>query len=225
MREGRYNWLKKAWWHRKRCEKDCERQVSYKYSGDGDEYVWVAQALKDIVKRKAYGDICGLLDKVSLPAGEKLEVEECQRLDQGDASRLFVCTRDNKRDYEVLEHLRFEDSPMGGWQAYLLAQLWYSLPMWWHANCHRRYYVYSKEELATFYHRRGSDFDGDMVSESDVIPEVCEKEGKYCISCSFWSDFGGLRREYVEIELNNDRLERWHVLEEILYEYHCGIVF
>ena len=226
MRAGKGNWLTRAWWHRKKCERCYAKLVRVKQNGDVGEFVRVAQALKGLVKEKAYGEIMYLLNKTSLPADARLEVEECHRRGNGAVSRLFVCMHDNVRDYEVFEHLRFENSPMGAWQAYLLAQLWHYLPLWWHANYSKRFYVYSKEDLADIKPYRNNDFGVDVVSGFDVTPEIYERSGRYYITSCFWTEFGGLRREYVEVTLKDNRLEGWLVFkEEILYEYHCGICF
>lgn len=226
MIEGIENWLTKAWWHRKRCERCYAKLIRGKQNLDVGEYVRVAQALKGLVKKKAYGEIMNLLNKTSLPATARLDVEECQKQGSGAVSRLFVSTPGIDRDYEVFKHLRFEESPMGAWLAYLLSQMWHYLPLWWHANYSRRHYVYSKEDLAEIKPYRNNDFEVDVVSGFDVTPEIYGGGGRYYITSCFWTEFGGLRREYVEVTLKDNRLEGWLVFkEEILYEYHCGICF
>jgi len=226
MIEGKENWLTKAWWHRKRCERCYAKLIRGKQNVDVGEYVRVAQALKGLVKKKAYGEIMNLLNKASLPATARLDVEECQRQGSGAVSRLFVSTPSNDCDYEVFKHLRFEESPMGAWQAYLLSQMWHYLPLWWHANYSRRHYVYSKEDLAEIKPYRNNDFDVDVVSGFDVTPEIYGGGGRYYITSCFWTEFGGLTREYVEMVLKDNQIKEWFVFKvKNIYKYQCGIFF
>lgn len=226
MREGKENWLTKARWHQIRCERCYNRLIVDRQNMAGEESVRIAQALKDIVKRGAHGEINNLLDRTSLPALMKLEVEECQRRGTGDVSRLFVSTQDNDCDYEVFKHLRFEDSPMGAWQAYLLSQLWHYLPLWWHANYSKRRYVYSKEDLADITSYRKGEFDVEAISGIDVTPEIYEKGRRYYVTCCFWTEFGGLVREYVEMKFKDNLLEElFEFKRKTIYEYECGLLF
>ena len=226
MREGKENWLTKARWHQIRCEKCYAKLIRGKQNVDIGEYVRVAQALKGLVKKKAYGEIMNLLNKTSLPATARLDVEECQRQGSGAVSRLFVSTPSNDCDYEVFKHLRFEDSPMGAWQAYLLSQLWHYLPLWWHANYSKRRYVYSKEDLADITPYRKGEFDVEAISGIDVTPEIYEKGRRYYVTCCFWTEFGGLVREYVEMKFKDNLLEElFEFKRKTIYEYECGLLF
>ena len=60
----------------------------------------------------------------------------------------------------------------------------------------------------------------------DLAPEIVLDNGIYYVSCCFWSDFGGLEREYVKITLKDGRLDEFFEFDlETLFEYNCGIIF
>lgn len=204
------------------------------------EYVNIARELREAVARKEYASFLRILDKASLPPETSLEVRECRATTFGDESELFILHPDGRRDKDVFATLRFEDSPMGAWQAFLLHQMWHYLPLWWHSNYARRYYVYSKEDLKEItlrqsmedsFLRRRMNLLGCRAASKDpdalaLAPEIHAEDGKYVVSCCFWSDFGGLTREYAEIDLTDGRMERFFIVDEkVLFAYDCGYLF
>lgn len=208
------------------CSSNYSTMVGAKQNQCRDDYVRIAKSLKKLVEEKSYQDIIKLLDKVSLPSAMKLGVQECEHQGSGATSRLFIDSPENARDYNIFEHLKFEDSPMGAWQAYLLCQIRHYLPLWWHANYDRRDYIYTREDFADITHFIDRGFNVDVLKDFNVNPEIYGKEGKYYISCCFWTEFGGLRREFVEISLESNRFESLFVFDDkVLYEYQCGIMF
>ena len=174
------------------CATNYSVLVSEKQNQCGDDYIRIAKSLKKLVDKKSYQEIINLLDKTSLPAAMKLGVRECEHKGAGSGSRLVIETAKNVREDNIFNYLKFEDSPMGAWQAYLLCQMWHYLPLWWHANYDKRDYIYSREDYLNITH----------------------------------SDFGGLKREYVEVSIKDNRFEGLFVFEEkVIYEYQCGIMF
>ena len=187
------------------CTTNYSALVSEKQNQCGDDYIRIAKSLKKLVDKKSYQEIINLFDKTSLPAAMKLGVRECEHKGAGSVSRLVIETAENVREDNILNNLKFEDSPMGAWQAYLLCQMWHYLPLWWHANYDKRDYI---------------------LKDFNVNPEIYGNDGKYYISCCFWTDFGGLKREYVEVSIKDNRFEGLFVFEEkVIYEYQCGIMF
>ena len=212
--------------HRTDCSAKYSTWVNSKQNQCRDDFVHIARSLKNLVKEKSYQDIIKLLDKVSLPSPMKLGVQECEHQGSGAVSRLFIDSPKNARDYNIFEHLKFEDSPMGAWQAYLLCQIRHYLPLWWHANYDKRDYIYTREDFSDITHIVDRGFNVDVLNDYNVNPEIYGKEGKYYISCCFWTEFGGLRREFVEISLESNRFESLFVFDDkVLYEYQCGILF
>ena len=201
-----------------------------------------ARSLREVVDKKEYDSIPGILDKAVLPAGHSFGIKLCEMDSEslGDWSEPFIQTPDGTRDKSIFDFFRFDDSPMGAWQAFLLQQLWQYRPLWWHANYNERASVYSKEDLSrTFLGKamvdpgaRGymtllrCDIDSLDVDALDLSPEIVRDNGIYYVSCCFWTDFGGLEREYVKLTLKDGRLDEFFEFDrETLFEYNCGIVF
>lgn len=187
----------------------------------------VAEQLLHAVNEKNYHSISKILDKVSLPDNTYLEVEECKQEGSGDESKLYLLSLDGNVNYNVFEAIRFDNSCMGAWQAFLLRQIDHYLPRWWHANYGRREYVYSKEELTSIHDYT---FDKEQkfpdFSYLDLNPTIFSNGDHYFISCVFWTEFGGLIREYYELVLNNGILsECINFKNDTIYEYNCGIRF
>ena len=194
-------------------------------NGCSSAHINVAHLLQDAAKGD-YGSIMGILDKASLPEGMSFGIKDCEMESNslGEESKPFVRTPDGKRDYSIFKYFRFEDSVMGAWQAFLLHQLWHYLPLWWHANYDRRIYVYSKEDLPVT--PLGQAMVGLDMDNLDLASELYYGYGKAYISCCFWTDFGGLIREYVELTLAKGMLEDYFFTEEkTLFKYDCGICF
>lgn len=208
------------------CSTNYSALVDEKRNQCTDEYIRTAKSLKELVNKKAYKNIIKLLDKTSLPTTMKLRVQECEHQGSGAASRLFIDTPEKEHDYNIFKYLKFEDSPMGAWQAYLLCRIRHYLPLWWHANYDRRDYIYTREDLSDITHFIDRGFNADVLKDFNVKPEIYGKEGKYYITCCFWTDFGGLKREYVKVSIKDNRVEGMFVFDEkVIYEYQCGILF
>ena len=63
------------------------------------------------------------------------------------------------------------------------------------------------------------------ILKSDV-PEVVKKNNKYYISVCYWSDWGGLKRELLEITIIENKVsDIFEVDTEVLMPYNCGILF
>lgn len=225
---------------RKRKEQERKDAVKKEYlravaagenEADGSS-VQTARALREAVYGKEYDSVLTILDKAVLPDGHSFGIRICEMEGHslGDWSRPFIQGPDGRRNESIFEFLRFEQSCAGAWQAYLLFQMWHYLPLWWHANYDKRHYLYSTEDQPVFDHPLpyfakkvwiSPDF-----SRFDLAPEVRMLEGKYYVSSCFWSDFGGLIREYVVFTLDKGRMEGFYVFDkETLVEYDCGIVF
>ena len=57
-------------------------------------------------------------------------------------------------------------------------------------------------------------------------PEVVEVEGKYHVSCCYWTNFGGLIKETVEVFISPEgKVELKDIESQTLYEYTSGIMF
>ena len=191
-----------------------------------------ARSLREVVDKKEYDSIPGILDKAVLPAGHSFGIKLCEMDSEslGDWSKPFVLMPDGKRSESIFEFFRFEDSSMGVWQAFLLHQMWHYLPLWWHANYDRRHYHYSQEDAPVFdrplpYFQKKVIIYPDF-SRFDLSPEVYHEGGDYYVSSCFWSSFGGLIREYAKLTFKEGMLDGFFVFDEkTLVEYDCGILF
>lgn len=48
----------------------------------------------------------------------------------------------------------------------------------------------------------------------------------YYITCCYWSDWGGLIKELIEIKIENNKVTSiFNVDKTLLFEYDCGIMF
>ena len=200
----------------------------------------VARRLWKAAEDMDYPCIPGIVDAVTVLEGASLKVRECRETNFGDESELYILDANGDKHKSIFNHLDIEDTPMGAWQAYLLHQIWHCLPLWWHSNYARRVYVCSKEDLATttlgkarrswrtrhMMWRQGSSYHSLDLNTLDLAPEILSWNGKYYVSCCFWSEFGGLIREYAELSISDGRMEELLVFaEKTLFKYNCGIIY
>ena len=104
--------------------------------------------------------------------------------------------------------------------------LWHVLPLCWHSNYFRHYYVFSKEDFNKIKLYPGSQVDMGELSKFDVTPEVRKKDNKYYVSSCYWSNFGGLIRGNYEITIKDNKVTDIITFGgETLYKFNCGIRF
>ena len=189
----------------------------------GSDYIAIAQALHSSVRKKEYRKLSDVLDKIVLLRGAKLKVHECHQNGLGEESRVALSGHSPEED--VFESISFEESTMGAWQAYLLHQLWHSLPLWWHANYSIRDYLFAKKDIQYVRHIRQDRVFPDIESFVSS-PEIYFLDGRYYVACCYWTDFGGVLKEYVEFSFINGKLTDFVCFRtETLFEYECGINF
>ena len=214
-------------------KKEYLREVAACGNGADESSVRTARTLREAVYNKEYDSVLTILDKAVLPDGHSFGIRICEMESDslGDWSRPFIQGPDGRRNESVFEFLRFEQSCAGAWQAFLLHEMWHYLPLWWHANYDKQHFLYSPEDLPVF--DRPIPYFGKKVvmispdfSRFDLSPEIRTLEGKYYVSSCFWTNFGGLIREYAVFTLNGGRMEDFYVFDqETLVEYNCGILY
>ena len=194
-------------------------------------HAMTAQTLVERIKEKDYDSFMQYLDHLSLPEGASLQVEECSHEGHGDESKLFVETSEGAYDLNIWEYIKAENSIDGAWDAYFLYKVRHILPLWWHANYNRRTYMYSKEdaESIVLFHGREEELPIIQRSTKQLIsdPEVINAEnGKYFVRCCYWTNFGGLIKETVEVLISAEGKVSFKDIEQnTLYQYQCGIMF
>lgn len=207
-----------------------------------DDYISIARSLFQIVKDKRYDAILKYLDKISLSQKFELKIKECEQSGIGDKSKLYIKLPDGNQDFDIFKYLNVEHSCMGSWQAYLLYTLWHVLPLWWHANYDSRDYVFSKED-AMFHNKQTvielakfekKELDENLVAQVvadkfrnvDATPKVINKDDKYYVSCCYWTMFGGLIREFIEITIQDNKVKEFVPFKkDTISEFRCSIRF
>ena len=191
------------------------------------DYLNVASILYQKIEKKLYNNLLSILDKLSLPDNCKLEIELAKEIGIGDKSKLYI-DQDGIYDTKIWEYIKVDDSPMGAWQAFLLHSAWRLLPMFWHGGYDRRTYIYSTNDCHNmiFMREEHSYPIKKRLMAIDLSPEVVKKDNKYYISVCYWSDWGGLKRELLEITIIENKVsDIFEVDTEVLMPYDCGICF
>ena len=189
------------------------------------EFYDVANQLRTLVNASQYNLFLSCLDKLSLPKGSHLCVKEAQHVDIGDTSKLYI---DNfgKKDKKIWEYLRIEDSPMGAWQAYLINEIWHTLPTFWHGGYHRRKYVFSTEDCFDIkpLNAGNEDYYKSRFSKLDVTPIIAKNNDKYYVSACYWTNWGGLIRELIEITIKDNKVIQFYEADiKTLLKYDCRV--
>ena len=204
-----------------------EQQEEFTY-----DHSMVAQTLVKKIEKKDYDSFMQYLVHLSLPDGASLHVEKCKEEDTGDTSKLYVETAEGEYNQNIWDFIKAENSIDGAWEAYFLYKVWHILPLWWHANYSRRIYMFSEEDadsiqLLSFSEReRRQPMIQKKVKSLISKPEVVEVDGKYHVSCCYWTNFGGLIKETVEVFISPEgKVELKDIERQTLYEYTCGIMY
>jgi|GEM_PF-2326253 len=174
-----------------------------------------------------YPKILDLLPKLTLPNGMSLHVEKCKQQGSGDSSKLFVETPDGSYDKNIWNYINVECSEEGAWNAYILYNLWHVLPMFWHALYDRRYYLFFKEftDYIECLQKEDTIMVRKALKQHITLPDVVKANGRFYVTCCFFTNFGGMIQETVEIAIDNGKAS-FHVIEQkTLVEYDCGIRF
>lgn len=183
--------------------------------------------LKHIAAEQDYQRIFDCLNHLHLPDGCTLQIEPAKDMGMGDHTHLYV-TDPSGEDLDLFNTIMVEDSPIGAIEVYLLHELWHYLPLFWHANYALRKYIYSTEDLKDI-----RTFDRDKINsfvekpeQFEVSPIIKKDKNRYYISCCYWTNWGGLIRELVAIEIKNNKIaDLIETKLTTLYKYECGVLF
>lgn len=192
-------------------------------------FAMIAQTIVSKIEKKDYDLMMKYLDKVILPKGVSFFVEECDQTRRDDYSKLIIETAGGTRDLDIWNYLKVENSTHGAWQAYFLYKVWHILPLWGHGNYACRTYLYSESDCDNIYpFRTEHSFSIRQTAKSLFIkPDVVKGvNGKYYVSCCYWSDFSGLKQEIVEVNISPDNKTSFKdIAEKTLHKYDCEIFF
>ena len=174
-----------------------------------------------------YPMILKLLPKLSLPEGVKLHVEKCKQQGMGDRSKLFIETSEGASDQRIWDYINVESSEEGAWNAYILYNLWHVLPMFWHALYDRRYYLFFEEftNYIECIRKEDTNMLRKALKQYVKSPDVVKVNGRFYVTCCFFTNFGGLIQETIEITIDNGKATFHEIERKTLFEYQCGIMF
>ena len=228
----------KEWEAKKKIEKAHQEEASlgYMFASQNrnsikatSRQIVIGRSLVALAQMEQYDRFLKCLDKLSLPKGYTLLVDKAKHEGLGDKSNLYVKTSDGIDNYNYFEHIEVEDSLDGAWQAYLLYSLWHILPTFWHGGYDSRTYIFSKEDLKDLRTIEESDqWVVNQLTAYDLSPEVVKSDinNKYYVTCCFWSDWGGLIRELVEVTIEDNKVvDIFEVQNKSEFAYDCGILY
>lgn len=201
-------------------------QNKIKYTHD---YANIASTLFTLAEDEKYDKLLSCLKGLTLQPGWVLDVDICKQSGLGDNSSLMVI-KDNVKDFEIWKYINVKDDPMAVWQAYLLRTLWHALPYHWHGGYNRRTYIFTSKDIENIKFERPEESSNLIATISNqlekITPEIIKYNDIYYITCCYWSDWGGLIRELIEIKVENNKIVNIFNVEDItLLKYNCGIIF
>ena len=187
----------------------------------------ITNKIKILAKQKKYASFLSVLSKLTLPPETFLKVEEAKQEGRGDRSRLYVVQK-GIPDADIWKYIRVDNSTIGAWEVYLLHIIWHTLPLFWHENYNKRSYLFSQKDCddITFIRETDSEDISDMLRHYDLTPEIIKDGNFYYISSCYWSNWGGLKKELVQITFKENQVVDIFITDtKTLYQYDCGIRF
>lgn len=188
--------------------------------------VSVAHNLMNIVDKKRYEEVFGLLDCISLPEGASFGIKVADW--DFHTSKLYVSFVSGEKDNDVFKYLIVKETPMGAWQACLLYKLWYSLPLFDHAGYDRRTYIVHPSDILNVYEfdeSRTNNIRKILMNRGTKQPHIYHKGNKYYIEQHYWNNWSGLVREIVEVSFENKRVSFLDVESTVEVKYNCGVFY
>ena len=173
-----------------------------------------------------------ILDRISIPEGKALRcyLVSIHCHDIGDNSFLYVNDIEEPESVHKMAFIKdtwrniiVEPSAMGIWQTYLLMTTIHVMPFYWHGGYNERLFIFSPAELKKIPSYK--EFDFSNIDESKLQPEVkfTEWSNDECmgmVSNTYWTEWGGLIRETVFIDMKDNKVTNYGpVFNEVLFKY------
>jgi hypothetical protein len=138
--------------------------------------------------------------------------------------KLYTYSGERKSN-NVFDHVRFECSEMGAWNAYLLDNAHMMIPVMWHDGADVRQYIMTPDDLKSL-------FNGPRIRVStqrlEMIPPTVKPgitDDTYIVECCYWNHYEGLIREKMKVQFTGNRvLEVSYIGSEVWFEYHEGSI-
>lgn len=232
--ENRKRKKRNAEWELKQKKEEEERnQAKFRYtkavSHSSNLYIPqfsnFAYTIFENIDKRFYANVVNLFN-IKTDKNNNWGIELCKREGHGDKSKLFINLLNGERDYDIFKHIIIDFSANAAWKVYLLYSLWHILPLWWHANYGRRTYILQKSDLMSLSDIREQSLD--FLSEINVSlePTIHKYQDSFYVTCCYWTDWGGLIREYIEITVKDNKVVNIITFDtDVIYEYECGIRF
>lgn len=185
---------------------------------------------KDIIDLEMVQEV---LDKISVREGHAFRyhmVKGFRCRDCGDNSFLYISDHAVPDDHtkftfidDTWKNINVEPSAMGMWQTYLLMTTIHVMPYWWHGGYYERLFIFSPADLKKIPDYMEFDFSG--IDASKLQPEVkftewCNEECMGMVSNTYWTEWGGLIRETVFIDMRDNKITNYGpVFNEVLLKY------
>lgn len=187
----------------------------------------LAQTTYKLIKDRKYMSITRLFTNVHTPKGAGFVVKECTPEMNGGISKLCLWGKYYPETDQVFENILVDDCKEGAWQVYLLHTLWHSLPLFQHGIYQERFYLFSPYDvnnirLENKEHTTVLSF----INNYDVAPQIEKGEKEYFVSCCYWTNWGGLKRELIEITIENNKISSINEIStDTLMQYECGAFY
>lgn len=145
-----------------------------------------------------------------------------EKWEDGDSENMLFL----RFTFEMFLRLSIDPTHMGIWQAYLLCISKTVLPFSDRMYYTKRELIFQREQLKDISSLEKSEIEELYNLKIDLFPKVTMDGNKAVVSCCFWSDWGGLFRESVEIKfLGNGKLIIGNFIDENYYKYDFGVYF
>ncbi len=172
-------------------------------------------------------DLLPILEAFSLNDNNILVVTPLEKTGFGNDCDLCIESPWCDVYYDIWNYINVEDSFKGAWCVFLLCKAKHVLPLFGHANYNRRHYIFDSESCSTMrlLNKKDSAAIQQICEAKFTSPEVVKADGRYYVSCCYWSDFQGLVKETIEISIIKGRAQFKDLKSEIIITYDCGIRF
>ena len=204
----------------------------------GNEYE-LGIRLQELLKKKNYDAALACFDKLHLREGYNMKVllydpKSDEAWENAGAPSYVIITASDGETYRNTDEafwkcFSVKNTIEAIWQAVLLYNLWYYLPMYWHAAYERRDFIYTQEQLQELQrgYRNSKRAAGFSAMVFDVVPRIwIDEEGTYYAMVCYWTIFGGLlKSKYLIITHKEENyMSITEYGAEHLYSYRTGIM-